>query len=253
MADVSGNERRWTIGELARASGVTVRTLHHYDEIGLLTASERTPAGHRRYTPRDLRRLYRVRALRTLGLSLEEIADLLARSPDDLAALRGLLETQLRALEEQAARLSHLTRHITGLLGRLGDSPAPEPERFLETLELMSMFETYFTEEQREQLAHRRAELGPEQVEEAKSRWLKLVEDLLGHVDAGTPGDDPRVRELVRQWDAVAAPFHADERTKAAARQMWQENSGELAATLPWPADRMTALVEYVTRVREQG
>jgi DNA-binding transcriptional MerR regulator len=253
VTDVSGNERRWTIGELARASGVTVRTLHHYDEIGLLTASGRTPAGHRRYTPRDLRRLYRVRALRTLGLSLAEIADLLVNVPDDLVTLRGLLETQLRALEEQAARLSHLTRHITGLLGRLDDPSAPEPERFLETLELMSMFETQFTEAQREQLARRRAELGPDRIEEAKSRWVKLVEDLLVHVAAQTPVDDPRVRELVGQWDAIGAPFHAEEGTKAAARRMWQENSGELAATLPWPAERLTGLVEYVERVRTQA
>ncbi|GII88878.1 hypothetical protein Ssi03_68680 [Sphaerisporangium siamense] len=49
--------RRWSIGELARATGVTVRTLHHYDEIGLVPASERTASGHRRYTEGDLRRL----------------------------------------------------------------------------------------------------------------------------------------------------------------------------------------------------
>ncbi|GAB3008248.1 MerR family transcriptional regulator [Amycolatopsis acidiphila] len=250
---MSGSERRWTIGELARASGVTVRTLHHYDDIGLLTASERTAAGHRRYLPRDLRRLYRVRALRTLGLSLEEIADLLAESPDDLVTLRGLLETQLRALGDQAARIHHLTRHITGLLSRLDDSSEPGPERFLETLELMSMFETYFTEERREQLARQRAELGPDRIEEAKSRWAKLVEELLPHVEARTPADDPAVRELVRQWDALAAPFHADEGTKAAAQRTWQNNSAAIADTLPWPADRMTALVAYVARVREQG
>lgn len=252
MTEVSGNERRWTIGELAKASGVTVRTLHHYDEIGLLTAGERTPAGHRRYTPRDLRRLYRIRALRTLGLALEEIADLLAKSPDDLDTVRGLLEAQLRALEEQAARAAHLTRHITGLLGRLDESSAPEPERFLETLELMSMFDTYFTEDQRTQLARRRAELGPDAIEKAKSRWVDLVEDLLTHAEAGTPADDPRVRELVRQWDEVGAPFHDDERTKDAARRMWQENSVEITTALPWSAERMGVLVDYVDRVRRQ-
>ncbi|MEU4151636.1 MerR family transcriptional regulator [Streptomyces sp. NPDC026659] len=53
-------ERRWSIGELAQASGVSVRALRHYDGIGLLRASGRTASGHRRYTEQDLRRLYRV-------------------------------------------------------------------------------------------------------------------------------------------------------------------------------------------------
>src|SRR5689334_476473 len=88
VCGMGGNDdggARWSIGELARAGGVTVRTLRHYDEIGLVTASERTSAGHRRYTARDLRRLYRVRALRALGMSLEDIRD--AGSADDLAAM----------------------------------------------------------------------------------------------------------------------------------------------------------------------
>jgi MerR family transcriptional regulator, thiopeptide resistance regulator len=59
---------RWSIGQLAQASGLTVRALRHYDAVGLLKASERTASGHRRYTEADLRRLYRVRALRSLGL-----------------------------------------------------------------------------------------------------------------------------------------------------------------------------------------
>lgn len=54
-------DQRWSIGQLARASGVTVRTLHYYDQIGLVSPGERTAAGHRRYVEADVRRLYRVR------------------------------------------------------------------------------------------------------------------------------------------------------------------------------------------------
>ncbi|WP_346055460.1 MerR family transcriptional regulator [Amycolatopsis dongchuanensis] len=240
------HENSWTVGELARAAGVTVRTLHHYDEIGLVTASERTAAGHRRYTREDVRRLYRVRTLRSLGLSLEEIAAALAAAPDDASALRPLLTAQLRALEEQAERLRHLTGHVAGLLDRLDDAPF-DAGRFLEVL---SMFESHFTEAQREQLARRRAELGPERIEEAKSRWAELVGELLGDVEAGTPADDPHVRDLVRQWDELAAPFHETEQTKTAARQLWQDHGDELAAPLPWPADRLRALMSYVDSVR---
>jgi DNA-binding transcriptional MerR regulator len=86
MRQPRASERRWSIGELAASGGVTVRTLHHYDEIGLVQASERTSAGHRRYTDADVRRLYRVRALRQLGFPLEEIRTALEGSTQDSGA-----------------------------------------------------------------------------------------------------------------------------------------------------------------------
>ncbi len=260
MAGVIGKDdagRRWSIGEVARASGTTVRALRHYDAIGLLSASERTASGHRRYTGDDVRRLYRVRALRTLGLSLEEIADVLANSTDDLAAMRGLLTAQLRELEAHGARIQRLTQRLHGLLGQIDGASMPDPDQFMTTLEMISMFESSFTAEQREQLARRRADLGPEAVETARTEWAGLVEELLRHVQDGTPVDDPRVRALVHRWDALANRFHDDgddgERTKAAARRMWRENSEEIGRSLPWPADRMRDLVFYLERSRQAG
>ncbi|GAA3108197.1 MerR family transcriptional regulator [Streptosporangium carneum] len=255
MSEKDAVERRWSIGELARASGTTVRALYHYDEIGLLRASERTASGHRRYTEGDLRRLYRVRALRALGLSLEEIAGVLADSPDDLETMRALLAAQLHDLEDQAGRIDRLRQRLHGLLGKLDDASMPDTDQFMMTLETMSVFETYFTQEQQDQLAERRADLGPAAVEEAKARWVDLVGELLPHVQADTPVDDPRVRDLVSRWDALGSAFHADgeqgERTKAAAQRMWDDNSADLGRRLPWPADQMVALVAYVGRVRQ--
>lgn len=67
----------YTVGQVARAARVTVRTLHHYDEIGLLSPSGRSPAGYRRYDDADLERLQLIRAYRELGFPLEEIAEIL--------------------------------------------------------------------------------------------------------------------------------------------------------------------------------
>jgi DNA-binding transcriptional MerR regulator len=86
MAD--NEHTTWKIGELARATGLTVRTLHHYDEIGLLAPGRRTYGGHRLYTADDVRRLYRVVALRALGLSLDEVAAWLARADRGSAGRR---------------------------------------------------------------------------------------------------------------------------------------------------------------------
>jgi DNA-binding transcriptional MerR regulator len=95
------SERRWSIGELARASGVTVRTLHHYDRIGLVSPGERTPAGHRRYVEADVRRLYRVRTLCGMGLSLDEVSVVLRNAGDDLDSLRGRVDRPQRTAREQ--------------------------------------------------------------------------------------------------------------------------------------------------------
>src|SRR5436309_14793598 len=73
------------VGELARRVGLTIRALHHYDEVGLLRPSLRTEAGHRLYTAADVARLQRILSLRQLGLSPEVVRDCLTRpgfSPD---------------------------------------------------------------------------------------------------------------------------------------------------------------------------
>ena len=67
----------WKIGELARRTGLTVRTLHHYDEIGLLSPAERSDGGHRVYDEAAVQRLYRIVSLRSLGFPLDAIAEAL--------------------------------------------------------------------------------------------------------------------------------------------------------------------------------
>ncbi len=73
----SARPATWKVGELARRTGLSVRALHYYDEIGLLSPSRRTDAGHRLYTADDVSRLYRISLLRQLGFRLEDIAHVL--------------------------------------------------------------------------------------------------------------------------------------------------------------------------------
>ena len=97
----------WTVGELARLAGVTVRTLHHYDRIGLLSPSGRTAAGYRRYAPSDLDRLHQVLVYRELGFPLEEVATLLddpdADSAEHLRRQHRLLRDRLEATSAMVA------------------------------------------------------------------------------------------------------------------------------------------------------
>lgn len=94
-----------TVGQVAEQFGVTVRTLHHYDEIGLLVPSERTSAGYRLYTGEDIARLQHVVVYRRLRFALEEIAV--------------LLEEQ--AMPDGAAVIGHLRRQRAAVLSRLDE------------------------------------------------------------------------------------------------------------------------------------
>jgi DNA-binding transcriptional MerR regulator len=239
---------------MARATGTTVRALRHYDEIGLLRAGDRTASGHRRYTERDVRRLYRIRALRALGLPLTGIAEVLGSSVEELSTMRDLLATQLRDLGRQAERIRMITHQIQQLLHQIDDAEMPDPDQFLTTLEMISVFDSYFTSDQQAQLAERRAGLGPDAIEAAKTRWTGLVEELLHHVQADTPVDDHQVQSLVRRWNELGAAFHTGEhQTEAAARRMWQDNSAEISRALPWSHEQMTALVVYLDRARQSA
>src|SRR5579884_747913 len=97
----------YSVGEVARLSRVTVRTLHHYDEIGLLRPGGRTPAGYRRYSDADLDRLQQILFYRELGFALPEIATLLddpdASPTEQLRRQRALLGERIARLQEMAA------------------------------------------------------------------------------------------------------------------------------------------------------
>lgn len=81
----------WHIGTVAERTSLSLRTLRHYDEVGLLTPSSRTEGGFRLYTEDDVERLLLIRRMKPLGFSLEEMSELLAvveREPDDESSAR---------------------------------------------------------------------------------------------------------------------------------------------------------------------
>jgi DNA-binding transcriptional MerR regulator/uncharacterized glyoxalase superfamily protein PhnB len=126
------------VGELASATGLTVRTLHYYDEIGLLAASGRSEAGHRLYADADVERLYRICLLRRLGLPLGEIG----RALDVPAwSLRSAMTTQLADLDHRVEAASRLRTRVAQLVGSAAGSDGPLTEDLLALLEEMTMLD----------------------------------------------------------------------------------------------------------------
>ncbi|MEU6544491.1 MerR family transcriptional regulator [Streptomyces sp. NPDC046859] len=118
----------YSVGQVAGFAGVTVRTLHHYDDIGLLVPSERSHAGHRRYSDADLDRLQQILFYRELGFPLDEVAALLddpdADPREHLRRQHELLTARIEKLQKMAAAVEHAMEART-----MGINLTPE-ERF---------------------------------------------------------------------------------------------------------------------------
>jgi len=123
-----GTEMDYTVGRAAEIAGVTVRTLHHYDEIGLLTPGGRSSAGHRRYDDADLERLQQILLYRELGFTLDEIAAIL---DDPEVEARTHLRRQHRLLQDRIARLQEMVSAVEYMLEaqKVGLNLTPE-EKF---------------------------------------------------------------------------------------------------------------------------
>jgi DNA-binding transcriptional MerR regulator len=177
--------RTLSVGELARTTGLTVRTLHHYDRLGLLSPA-RDGAGRRCYGPAEVRRLHRILALRGFGLSLAEIAEVLDGAGTDL---RELLCRQLEQTEERIAAAQRLRRTLLAVIGALardGEGAGPSVDELVELIEGMIAMDRKPTPEQLEQMTRKRQEmldrLSPEEIEELQRKraeataWLSPEE-----------------------------------------------------------------------------
>jgi len=133
---VDAEQRRWQIGELARLTGLTVRALRHYDELGLLVPSERSDAGYRIYAEADVRRLYRIAALRQLGFPLEEIASVLEDAGLDLTETA---RRHLKRVEGDLEQLKRLRRRLAPMVQALDRSEEPSVDQFIEATEETNM------------------------------------------------------------------------------------------------------------------
>ncbi|MEU8528574.1 MerR family transcriptional regulator [Streptomyces sp. NPDC048629] len=127
------------IGELARRAGVTVKTVRHWSDLGIVPPADRSPAGYRRYRTADLARLALVRTLRELGLDLptiREVVDRRATLPEVAAAHAAALEAQIRTLRTRRAVLTAVARRgstleETDLMHRLATLTADERHRHI--------------------------------------------------------------------------------------------------------------------------
>lgn len=217
--------KRWQVGELARATGLTVRALHHYDKLGLLAPSERSTAGYRLYGEGDVRRLYRIVGLRRFGLRLDAITGLLDGGGVDLADLLG---RQLEAVECQLAEARVLRNRLTAIRDGLASDVEPTIDQLIKTMEVITMYEKYYTPDQIERLERRRTEVGEEAIAAGQHAWDEMFETVRAEMQAGTDPRDQRLdscRRRVRELLEAMTGGEAD--LRASMNEMWAKEEPE--------------------------
>ncbi len=192
------------VGELAKRTGVSVRALHHYDQIGLLSPSHRTEAGYRLYEASDIVRLQQIKSLQQLGFSLEEIRDCLEQP--DFSPL-GVIELHLARLREQIKLQRKLLYRLEAIAERLRSAGEASVEDFINAIEVTTMLGKYYTTEQMEQLKERGHVLGEERIHQAEAEWKELFEQYRVEMEKGTdPASEP-VQALARKSQSLIQEF----------------------------------------------
>ncbi|MCC6237172.1 MAG: phosphoribosylaminoimidazolesuccinocarboxamide synthase [Dehalococcoidia bacterium] len=133
--DRHGEANGWRIGELAKATGLTVRALRYYDQVGLLRPSGRSTAGHRLYDADDVTRLYQVVALRHMGLN---VADTRAALATDAQGLLGLVQSLFDRLGEEIETRRRLRAHLQQTLDAIHRLGRPTVPQMLEVIAMVS-------------------------------------------------------------------------------------------------------------------
>ncbi|MEU7058234.1 MerR family transcriptional regulator [Streptomyces sp. NPDC046197] len=246
----------WSIADVARMSGVTTRTLRHYDEIGLLDPAYVGSNGHRYYEQAELLRLQQILLMRQLGLGLGEIAAVLERRLDPVAALR---EHQRRLLAERD-RLDVLARTVARTIAELEEDKEPDMGKISRPEKLFIGFDTARHEAaareqwpgQAQQSAQFAATLTEAEMERLQREATAAMVRMAEFMQAATPVTDPAVQAEVdahyqgicRMWTPDAAAFKALGQTYVDDAQ-WRAAYGQVAAGLAeYQRDAMVAYAE---------
>ena len=239
------------IQQFAVLANVTVRTLHHYDRLGLLKPTHRSANGYRLYRNEDLGQLERILVLRYLGLPLREIADLLATgAPDSEHTLPSTLARQATVLRERRAGIDRVLQAIERAQHQLHKDAGPDWPLYQTILKEIHMQESqnwtekYYSPEARQAIAERGTGWTPEMQAKISADWQQMYADVQSAMDRGVEPTSDEGKALAARWMALVGAFTGGKpevleglNKLYADRANWpkEQVSEEMKANLPKP------------------
>lgn len=201
----------YSIGQLSKKTGVTVRTLDYYDEVGLVVPSSATDGGHRLYSENDVLRLEQVLALKYMGFSLQQIKKILKEST---VSWQQSIDQQLAMVKQQQIRLQALEKALEGVLYSIEFEGEVNWSIIFEMIRLFQqdpecafrMFEKHFNNEEAKEIVRLNVRLGKEDLR----KWHDIILEIQAHLDED-PGSDIS-QSLANRWlEQVRSMFGTDE------------------------------------------
>ncbi len=207
---MNSTEHLWQIREFARRAKVTVRTLHHYDRLGLLKPNRYTNSGFRLYGDREFARLQQILTLKFIGFSLTQIKEILNRREFDLA---GTLHLQRRVIEAQRNRLNLALEAIARAEKLFKQNGAIDWESFNQIIEVINMEQNmdwtkkYYSETAQAKIEERKNLWSPELQERISRDWNELTRDIEAAIADGTQPTDEEAQKLAARWSGLVQEF----------------------------------------------
>jgi DNA-binding transcriptional MerR regulator len=227
----------YQVNEFAELAGVTVRTLHHYDRLGLLKPGRRTESGYRLYGERDLARLEQIVVLKFIGLPLKDIRKLLKGE----SALRETLRRQQFVLAEKRRQLDtamHAIRRAERSLESHGEPDFMLFREIIQEIEMQNDMEwskKYYSPEAQAKVEERKALWSPELQEKVSRQWSELFADIEAAIAAGEAPSGPKAQALAGRWKELLAGFTGgNPEVQKGLNKMWADQAN-------WPEPQKSA------------
>lgn len=225
----------YSIGEMSKKTGVTIRTLDYYDEIGLVKPSSTTTGGHRQYEEEDVMRLEQVLALKYMGFSLGQIRSILQEST---ATWQQSIQHQLEMIAQQQKRLQALERALKGVLYSIEFEDGVNWPVILDIISLFQqtpdidskLYDKYFNNEEIESIVQMNKEIDPGIL----GQWTSIIYEVRAvmHED---PASDNAQRVAERWMEQVYAMYGKDEELLD---KMWQSLVDNKDSIAFYPMDK---------------
>jgi DNA-binding transcriptional MerR regulator len=233
--------RTWKVGQLSKLTGITIRALHHYDEIDLLSPMSHTDSGHRLYSELDIIKLQQIISLKQLGFSLVEIKEMFS------SAIYNPLEVikmQLERLDEEIKIKEELRSQLQELKVVFDTWRKPSPEQFINAIQLIINQSKYFTQEQRIKLKKQYDNLNATNIQESSNNWNQLISSLQCEMEKGTSPDSLIVMKLAKEWKVGIDLFSGGDKGLITSAERYYKDNPHAAKGTGMSGE----LYEYITK-----
>ncbi len=242
--------------EFAELTRVTVRTLHHYDRLGLLKPSRYSRAGYRLYSESDIARLEQIVALKFIGFPLNEIKNILKRGPFDLETT---LRRQREAITEKRQRLDLAIQAIERAEYVVSASKDHGWETFVKIIEVINMqadmnwSKKYYSEEAQKEIEQRAATIPREVIEQAQRDWAILIKEADAAVAGGEDPGSEKAQALAARWSELLRGFTGGNQEIQSGLNKMYADRNNWPASMPKPfSDEVQAFIIEAMKHRKK-